>query len=69
MVEIQNEIEGSILYLQKKSKILFGIGKIFVIIRTTPENQDTVIQTLRMKLEEKQMTATTNLGLVLYECK
>jgi hypothetical protein len=69
MIEVQNKIEGSMFYLQKKSGVFLGVGKVFVVIRTKPENEIEVIETLRKKLEEAPMTPTTDLGLVLYECK
>ncbi len=66
--QVERRISGDIFYLLKKKKPFFNfLGKTFVVIRTIPENTETVHAFLLSKIPEYTMTDATDLGLVRYE--
>lgn len=77
IIEIEHAIEktnGDKFYLKKKTdSVFYGASaltpKKFVVIYSEPDNSKTVEEFLNKVLPKKEMTATTDLGLVFYEFK
>ena len=66
----ESKTMGGIFYLKKKPKnILSKLYKSFVIIYSEPNNTNAVLKFLSSHLPTKQMKATSDLGLALYEFK
>lgn len=64
------QIQGQIFYLQKKQDNIFTkFYKAFVVIYSRPENSKSVSDFLSQHLIRKEMSATTDLGLVFYKFK
>ncbi|MDP2632093.1 MAG: hypothetical protein Q8P25_00015 [Candidatus Curtissbacteria bacterium] len=67
---VGEEIQGQIFYLRKKSSnVLSKIFKSFVVIYTNPDNSRAVKNFLSEYVQEKEMEAGTDLGIVIYEFK
>lgn len=67
--DTESTIEGEIFYLKRTPVGLSRICKIFVVVHTEPTNTGKVLDFLRQHLPEKQMTGSSDLGLVFYQFK
>lgn len=64
----EQEISGQIFYLKKKRINLLGrICKTFVVVKSEPDNSELVDTFLAIHLLKKEMTATTDAGIVFFE--
>lgn len=77
IIETERAIEktnGDTFYLKKKrNSVFYGANaltpKKFVVVYSEPHNSKTVGEFLNKYLPQKEMTSTTDLGLVFYEFK
>lgn len=68
LATVEQEFEGGIIYLKQKSSF-FGLIKSFVVVCTEPSNSSQVMEHLGKYLDRKEMTPTSDLGLVFYKFK
>ena len=70
LLETEQQIEGQIFYLKKKSSGFFSkFYKVFVVVYSKPNNSKAVARFLSNHLPSRKMTLSTDLGLVFYQFK
>jgi hypothetical protein len=70
VAELNKDIRGDTFYLRKKSNNLISkLYKTFVVVYSETDNSEMVNEFLVNHLPKKEMTNTTDLGLVFYEFK
>lgn len=64
------QIQGQIFYLKRRQDgIIAKMRKVFVVVYSEPEKSNSVLNFLSQRLTKKEMSDTTDLGLVSYEFK
>ena len=70
LLETEQQFEGQIFYLKKKSAGFLSVFyKIFIVIHSRPDNSKNVSKFLNRHLPQKKMTSNTDLGLIFYGFK